>query len=561
MKIAYCTDSICYAGGIQRVTIAKANKLALKNEVWIIVTDNKDKPVFPLSTKVHLVNCDINYFEDDWKSRFYILKGIIYKRKQHKKRLKEILNQIQPDIVISTGTSEKNFLPYLSVSSHPVFIREIHSNKNYRSLHAQSVFDKLLAILGDFIDYRIHLKKYDRTVVLTKEDKVVHWGKNTEVDVCVIPNPIISFGSKKASLINKKVIAVGRLAFPKNFSSLISAWKYVIERHADWTLEIWGEGELRTELEEQIRNNQLTNNIFLKGYTYDIFSPLYEASIFTLTSLFEGLPLVIIEAMSCGVPVVSYACPCGPQDIIAFIDGDDYIHPQMYEVLLEALQEGNYSFSMILGKQVYDNDKSYSIPSAYTKSILTQEIMIKSLFNHIHPQQGIKEVQAQVVWNKLYKRELLDNEFFQETGTEDTEFNCRIYQKSCQAVIIDIPMYYWVQRPTSITHQKVNPRYIDRADSYYLCLQNIPKENTVYRGCCLEKLFKMIINVRYHASNTPYRHLAHLTAKRLKKQTANEFLKNRHIPFHIKLSLLSFYYIPPLYSGFMKLCETKARKK
>lgn len=101
----------------------------------------------------------------------------------------------------------------------------------------------------------------------------------------------------------------------------------------------------------------------------------------------------------------------------------------MYEVLLEALQEGNYSFSMILGKQVYDNDKSYSIPSAYTKSILTQEIMIKSLFNHSTPQQGIKEVQAQVVWNKLYKRELLDNEFFQETGTEDTEFNCRIYQK------------------------------------------------------------------------------------------------------------------------------------
>lgn len=86
--------------------------------------------------------------------------------------MKEILNQIQPDIVISTGTSEKNFLPYLSVSSHPVFIREIHSNKNYRSLHAQSVFDKLLAILGDFIDYRIHLKKYDRTVVLTKEDKL-----------------------------------------------------------------------------------------------------------------------------------------------------------------------------------------------------------------------------------------------------------------------------------------------------------------------------------------------------------------------------------------------------
>ena len=129
-----------------------------------------------------------------------------------------------------------------------------------------------------------------------KEDKVVHWGKNTEVDVCVIPNPIISFGSKKASLINKKVIAVGRLAFPKNFSSLISAWKYVIERHADWTLEIWGEGELRTELEEQIRNNQLTNNISKRIY-YDIFSHYMKRQFSLLTSSFEGLPLVIIEAM------------------------------------------------------------------------------------------------------------------------------------------------------------------------------------------------------------------------------------------------------------------------
>lgn len=72
MKIAYCTDSICYAGGIQRVTIAKANKLALKNEVWIIVTDNKDKPVFPLSTKIHLVNCDINYLKMTGNPVLYI---------------------------------------------------------------------------------------------------------------------------------------------------------------------------------------------------------------------------------------------------------------------------------------------------------------------------------------------------------------------------------------------------------------------------------------------------------------------------------------------------------
>lgn len=120
-------------------------------------------------------------------------------------------------------------------------------------------------------------------------------------------------------------------------------------------------------------------------------------------------------------------------------------------------------------------------------------------------------------------------------------------------------MYYWVQRPTSITHQKVNPRYIDRADSYYLCLQNIPKENTVYRGCCLESFQddnqREVSCVKHAlpASGTPY-------SEKTKKANSQRVPENRHIPFHIKLSLLSFYYIPPLYSGFMKLCETKARK-
>ena len=154
MKIVYCTDSICYAGGIQRITIAKANALAQieGNEVWIIVTDNKQKPVLPIDTKVHIINLYINYFEDDWKSKYHILKGILIKRKQHKKKLENVLNQINPDIVISTGTSEKNFLPKIKVNSTPRFIREIHNTKNYRMLAATNLFEKILAILGDLFD-------------------------------------------------------------------------------------------------------------------------------------------------------------------------------------------------------------------------------------------------------------------------------------------------------------------------------------------------------------------------------------------------------------------------
>lgn len=253
MKIVYCTDSICYAGGIQRITISKANALSQieGNEVWIIVTDNKQKPVLPIDSKVHIIDLDINYFADDWKSKWHVLKGIFIKRKLHKKKLTVALNEIRPDIVISTGTSEKNFLPGISsISSKPAFIREIHNTKNYRSLAATNVFYKTLAFLGDIIDYNIYIKKYHRIVVLTNEDKETNW--KYDDNVVVIPNPLTSPCTLQSSLENKTVIAVGRLVPQKNFSSLIEAWVHVAEKHPDWTLEIWGEGHLRIELENLI---------------------------------------------------------------------------------------------------------------------------------------------------------------------------------------------------------------------------------------------------------------------------------------------------------------------
>ena len=321
MKIVYCTDSICYAGGIQRITIAKANALAQieGNEVWIIVTDNKQKPVLPINTKVRIIDLEINYFEDDWKSKLHVIKGILIKRKQHRKKLKTVLNQINPDIVISTGTSEKNFLPQIHVNSNPTFIREIHSTKNYRRLSARNTFDKTLAILGEYVDYSIFIKRYDKIVVLTEEDKINNWKNNSKV--IVIPNPLTSICTKESTLEEKTVIAVGRLEYPKNFQSLIKAWTHVANKHPEWKLEIWGEGSKRVELENLIAKLNFKKHVFLKGYTYDIQQQMLNASIFALSSIFEGFGLVIVEAMSCGLPVVSYACPCGPKDIIT--EGED----------------------------------------------------------------------------------------------------------------------------------------------------------------------------------------------------------------------------------------------
>lgn len=314
MKIVYCTDSICYLGGIQNTTITKANGLAqIGHQVWIIVTDNKYSPLHPVDPKVQVINLDINYSEDDWKSKFYVIKSILIKRKQHKKAISKLLNEIKPNVVISTGTSEKNFLAKIQIESKPVFIREIHSLKNYRLAHARTFIDKITAIFGDWYDYSWNIKNYDQIVVLTNEDKEINWKNNNKV--CVIGNPI-TIPIESSTLTSYKFITAGRLVYIKNHQSLINAWKIVNQKHPDWQLEIWGDGPLKNKLLEQINNLGLDHKVLLKGYTNDIISQMLRASGCILSSLYEGISLVLIEAMSCGLPLISYACPCGPKELI-----------------------------------------------------------------------------------------------------------------------------------------------------------------------------------------------------------------------------------------------------
>ena len=321
MKIVYCTDSICYPGGIQTVTITKANALSKieGNEVWIIVTDNKREPIENIEKNVHLIDLDINYYEDDYKSKWHILKGIFIKRKHHKNKLRNILNDIGPDIIVSTGTSEKFFLPNIKINSNPQFIREIHFTRNYRSLNARNLFEKISAKIGDFIDYKLSINRYNSIVVLTEQDKNENWENNKKI--IAIPNPIKSLPYKTSTIENKKVIAAGRLTHQKNFASLIRSWNSVVNNHPDWSLEIYGNGAEYNNLLTLISNLKLEKHVFLKGHSYNILEEMANASIFTLTSTFEGFGLVIVEAMSCGLPVISYNCPCGPKDIIS--DGTD----------------------------------------------------------------------------------------------------------------------------------------------------------------------------------------------------------------------------------------------
>lgn len=243
-------------------------------------------------------------------------------------------------------------------------------------------------------------------------------------------------------------------------------------------------------------------------------------------------------------------------DFIIFIDADDYIHPMTLEIMYKALNEDNYDFSMILGQRTYHhNIEPIKIPSNIEKKTMDRNYLMKGLFNLTKED----ELQYQVVWNKLYKKEILKDLFFRKTGSEDTEFNSRVYLKCKKAVLINLYLYNWVQRPTSITHQPINENYIDNMNSYYIALNNISKEDKGLRAYCLEKLYKIMINIRYHANKTKYKHIVIKNIHNIKENTFNEFLYNNNINIFRRFILIIFLKQPPLYSLFLKVMELKAK--
>jgi len=315
MKIVYCTPSLYIPGGVERVLVTKANYFAehYGYEITIVLTDGKGKPSFyPLSDKINVINLDIN-FEELWSLSF-TKKIPIYLKKQrtYKKALTKLLMQIRPDFTVSLLRREINFLCDIKDGSKK--IAEMHVNRsNCRNFkeHESNIFKDIFSRFWIHILIR-NLRKLDKFVVLTKEDKESWTELNNVIN---IPNPMPKMPTVFSTTQNKNAIAVGRYVYEKGFDLLLRAWAIVAKRHPDWHLDIYGGGE-RTEYEEMIKTIGISNNCTANGPESDIYSKYAENSIFVLSSRFEGFGMAILEAMSCGVPVVSFACPCGPSEII-----------------------------------------------------------------------------------------------------------------------------------------------------------------------------------------------------------------------------------------------------
>jgi glycosyltransferase involved in cell wall biosynthesis len=162
-----------------------------------------------------------------------------------------------------------------------------------------------------------HYPRLDVLAALTERDaRDYRRLLGTGTRVIRVPNAVTDTHGARADHDSKVVIAAGRLVRQKGFERLVSAFATVAAKHPDWTLKIFGEGDKQEELQQQIDDLGMQEHIRLMGFITDVHAEMARAAIYVMSSRFEGFPMVLLEAMGCGMPVVSFRCPNGPEDLI-----------------------------------------------------------------------------------------------------------------------------------------------------------------------------------------------------------------------------------------------------
>lgn len=297
-RIAYVCNGLYNSAGMERVLTTRANALCEEFDITFITYNQSQRPDhFPLDSRIH--RHDI----------------IAQNDLEYKSILERWLIQEQYDITVSTGGTEFFFLHSIKDGSKKVF--EFHFSFDISKVWLSGIKNKYkrwLFIKGQTLKRIYHAKKYDLIVVLCKTD-YKKWSRFCN-NVTYIYNPLTIDTNQASNCSSNKVISVGRLHKQKGFDYLIYAWRRVYASYPNWTLEIYGDGELRKSLQTQIDQSGLKDVVFLKGKTDDIVNKYLDSSLFVLSSRDEAFGLVITEAEACGLPIITFDCPSAPAELV-----------------------------------------------------------------------------------------------------------------------------------------------------------------------------------------------------------------------------------------------------
>ena len=322
MTLVYCIPQLYNAGGMERVLTQKANYLATlpDMDITIVTTERtpQGKPVsyFPLDKRIRVIELNIDFDADFYAPLWKKYINHQRKQRQYRRKLTDVLTDRFANICISLCGKEIDWLWKLNF---PCFkMAEVHFAMTQREqLLAQYHKGVLWRFLGCMRTKQLQraVRRLDQLVVLTHADEQ-QWRQAGVNNVICIPNPSPIAPNNAGEHGKNEVLAVGRLHPQKGFDLLLRAWASVAPKHPDWTLRIVGEGENREVLNQLIKELKIDNSVLLNGLSTDILADYQNCGLFVLSSRYEGLPLALIEAMSCGCCCISFDCPHGPAELL-----------------------------------------------------------------------------------------------------------------------------------------------------------------------------------------------------------------------------------------------------
>ena len=319
MKLIYCITSVYNPGGMERVLLNKVRWFVAQggHELSVVTTDQQGRPPFyAFPPEVKMTDLGIDYSVDNGRHPVAKILSYLRKRRKHRKALTALLMREKADIVISLYPSESSFIPRIADGSKKVL--ELHYCKFFRLQYGRKGLLGLADRFRTWQDERI-VRRFDKFVVLTRED-AGYWGALP--NLAVIPNAALQVAPVLPAQPGRRVIAVGRLDYQKGFDRLIQAWALLpATLRSTWRLDIFGQGEWETRLREQIVGEHLTGSVQIHPPTARIFEEYAASAFLVMSSHYEGFPMVLIEAMGCGLPGVCFGFRCGPRDIIR--DGEN----------------------------------------------------------------------------------------------------------------------------------------------------------------------------------------------------------------------------------------------
>lgn len=365
MKILYVVPNINNGDGISRIIAIKANYLIEKYGYEIVIlTQNKGHGDLFFDFNKNIVFYDMQ------------LNGTIFQFfNSFRNQLKSAITKIKPDRIIVCDNGLKAFLiPFIIKIKIPLLL-EIHSSLFVEESDSKDTFLPILISKLTCFYKQFGASQYNQVIVETHESSK-EW--NLKMGI-VIPNPIWFSTDVGANLFQKNVIAVGRHVYEKGFDRLLEIWKKVIVKFPDWNLTIYGKSNPDFDLVALAKKLTIEKNITFQNPVKNIEAKYLEASIYLMTSRFEGFGMVLIEAMASGLPCIAYDCPCGPRTIIdnnqnGFLieDGNENQFIQKLDNLIE-----NENLRIDMGNKAKISVNKYQIESIMKQwnSLLKEEII------------------------------------------------------------------------------------------------------------------------------------------------------------------------------------------